>query len=824
MASNFPRLSLRDLFDADYYRSRNPDLAEFDDQRLFAHFEKNGVYERRKFSRFFDIDFYLQNNPDVAAALAPGFPGFSGSNYKLVVDHFLNIGIYENRQFVNLPIDLNYYRANNPDLQEFDRSQLLNHLINNGIEEGRPVSPEIDINFYRANNLDLVGLSNIELLEQFANFGRSEGRPAVAQNDPSAGLFDVNFYRASNSDLITALNNPTDRQLREHFFNSGINEQRRFSPFFDTQYYVANNPDLNLAGINTNLEALQHFESFGLNEGRRFSQFFDVNYYLNNNADLRAAGLNRQQAFTHFIENGLNEGRRPSLLFDPRYYIANNPDLLARQVTFRQAFQEFQVGEAAGQQSGFQLARPASIAFEPDAIAPLLEGPADTTPRRLQNAAKWDDIPVGGTLTYSFVTTASAFLYEGPETNVREVTADVKNNVRNIMRQFSEVIGINLVEVPDRPPNVGRIRILYSDLPASRNGIVLAFGPTDSPGDGRAGDIHLNSSINFGAGAGSFEYESLLFGVGAALGLREQVGLPGQGQPAQQENEVLSAAKKNNTNTVMIQDFPTDYNGALGRSPMSYDIRALQFLYGASYFNSTDTTYRYEAGNFINVKQTIWDAGGTDTLDFSSLPIDPPDFLAFDPNQLPPPTGYYFDMNEGGQLTAQNALNRSTYSYPIGQQTSGTGTTQQRVFSTTTTYTTTIAFGTEIENLVGSPGNDEILGNNLANNIFGGAGDDTITGSRGSDGITGNSGADIFVLARGDGGASLTMADLIADFTIGEDRIGLALGLRRDQIAIAQGSTPNDTAIRLADTGEYLAVLRGVSPGALRVERDFTFF
>ncbi len=835
MTSNFPRLTLRDLFDADYYRANNPDIARFDDRRAFEHLENYGIQELRTFSPFFDIGFYLENNGDVRNVFAPLFSrellaidkgvALQGANLRLVVDHFLNNGVYEGRRFTPLPIDLEFYRANNPDLANFDRSQLLNHLIELGVNEGRKVSPEIDLNFYRSTYPDLARLSNIELLQHFNNFGRQEGRVAVPTIGQNLLLFDAEFYRASNQDLPANIR-ASDRELTQHFLNFGRNELRKFSPFFDARYYIDNNPDLRLAGIDTNQEALDHFQRFGLNEGRRFSQFFDVNYYLANNSDLRAAGFNRQQAFAHFIQNGLNEGRRPSLLFDPRYYIANNPDLLARQVSFRDAYREFQVGEPPTQPaSGFQLARPASVAFDPQTIAPLIQAGSGTTAERLQNPTKWDDIPVGGTLSYSFVTTSSAFLYRIPGVdvrNVREVSEAVKINVRNIMRQYSEVMGINLVEVPDRPPNVGRMRILISDVPTDRQGIVFTFGPTDSPGDDRQGDIHLAPNVDFGAGPGSFEYESLLFGVGGALGLNEQVGLPGLGQQnARPVNEVLPIATKNNTSTVMIQDFPNDYNGAFARSPMSYDIRALQFLYGSSYYNATDTTYRYEAGNFINIKQTIWDAGGIDTLDFSRLPEQPPDVSPLAQTAPLPGSGYYFDMNEGGQLTAQNALNRSPYSYTVGTG-GGTDGNPERRFGTTNTYGTTIAFGAEIENLTGSPGNDEILGNNLANNISGGSGDDQIAGARGADILTGNLGRDVFVIAEGDGGRAIADADIITDFTPGVDRIGLALGLRIDQIAFSAGSNPNDTILRLADTGEFLAVVRGVPQTAFPAG-SFTF-
>lgn len=840
MASNFPRLTIRDLFDADFYRRNNPDLAGFSGSEAFSHFDRFGAQERRDFSPFFDIDFYLQNNGDVVATFAPGFPGFSGSNYRLVVDHFINNGIYEGRRFTPLPVDLEFYRANNPDLADFDRSQLLNHLIDLGINEGRRFSPEIDLNFYRSTYPDLAGLSNIELLQHFNNFGRQEGRVAIPTIGQTLTLFDVDFYRASNQNLPANIL-ASNQELTQHFLNFGRNELRKFSPFFDARYYIDNNPDLGLAGIDTNQEALDHFQRYGLNEGRRFSQFFDVNYYLANNPDLRAAGFNRQQAVAHFIQFGLNEGRRPSTLFDPAYYIANNPDLLAQQVSFRQAFQEFQVGNPPSQAaSGFQLARPASIAFDPGAIAPLLSPnpgvPATSQAEWLQRAARWGSIPVGGTLTYSFVTTASAFLYNGEqdETNVSEIPPEIKNNIRNVMRQYNELLGINLVEVPDRPPNVGRIRIMFSNGPIARETLGYVTQPSDSPGDDRSGDMHLNpnSSEFLSAGPGSLGYQSLLYVVGLSLGLDDYTDR--RAETRQGFVPDLIPALDNNTNTVAsetVYGLPTSiaeqfrepytYRGAYARTPMAYDIRALQYLYGASYLNNTDTTYRYDAGNFINIKQAIWDGGGIDTLDFSSLPALPPDLVAPrteppipPPAPLPPKTGYYFDMNEGGQLTAQNALNRAIYPVipPGNQQNSGgnqDNATPPRT-ANTNVYNTTIGFGVLIENLIGSPGNDEILGNNLANNISGGDGDDQITGARSADILTGGPGADVFVLARGDGGRTIAEADIITDFTPGVDRIGLALGLNLGQIAFSAGNSPNDTILRLADSGEFLAVVQGV--------------
>jgi len=579
-------------------------------------------------------------------------------------------------------------------------------------------------------------------------------------------------------------------------------------------------------------KAIDHFLKFGLNENRPFSRFFDLNYYIANNPDLRAAGLNPTQAFQHFINFGVKEGRRPSIFFDPAYYLANNPDLLAQQLTFKQAFENFQ-------SSGFYQARPASLSFDPTSLAPLVSPPAGVAatslPDWLQKAAKWKDIPVGGTLTYSFVTTASAFLYQGPGTSIAEVTPQIKNNVREIIQKYGQLINLNLVEVPDSPPNVGRIRIMFSDYPGSQNSSSIAFAPPDSPGDGHGGDIHLNPAIAsyLSEGAGSYGYETLLFLVGAALGLNDytkQRGSSGQSG----FNADLTLAKDNNTNTVMTKNFipvqgdlntAGEYDGLYASTPMPYDVRALQYLYGARNFNNGDNTYNFTNSDLLQ-KSTIWDSGGTDTLNFSAWGVLPPNvrFNNFD---------YYFDMNEGGQNTAEIALPRqsppfnsatgATYLVAPAGSTSSGSTTATPTSLKTSRYGINIAFGTQIENLVGSEGNDEILGNNLPNNIIGGPGDDKIASGKGPDTIFGGIGADVFVLTPGEGGSTIAAADVIGDFNKAEgDKMGLALGLPFVNLTITQGTgaNANNTIIRMISTGEYLATLVGVSASSLNAS-DF---
>ena len=106
-----------------------------------------------------------------------------------------------------------------------------------------------------------------------------------------------------------------------------------------------------------------------------------------------------------------------------------------------------------------------------------------------------------------------------------------------------------------------------------------------------------------------------------------------------------------------------DTPGSLAITPMDYDIRALQYLYGSRIRNANATTYTFNtvygysvANQFFGstntqLKQSLWDAGGVDTLDFSGLAAG---------------ASYRFDLNPGGLLTTQSSYNGSTY-YDYGQ-------------------------------------------------------------------------------------------------------------------------------------------------------------
>ncbi len=143
-------------------------------------------------------------------------------------------------------------------------------------------------------------------------------------------LFDEGFYLAKNSDVATAVANGTFSSGAQHFFTFGDHEKRDPSAFFQTDYYLAQNPDV-VNVVSPTFSAFDHFTNFGAEEGRVPVPFFDPNFYAQTNPDVvemvspdPVTGL-----FMHYISFGAEEGRNPIAFFDTNYYLEQNPDVSA---------------------------------------------------------------------------------------------------------------------------------------------------------------------------------------------------------------------------------------------------------------------------------------------------------------------------------------------------------------------------------------------------------------------------------------------------------------------------------------------------------------
>jgi serralysin len=141
-------------------------------------------------------------------------------------------------------------------------------------------------------------------------------------------------------------------------------------------------------------------------------------------------------------------------------------------------------------------------------------------------------------------------------------------------------------------------------------------------------------------------------------------------------------------------------------TPMLADIYAAQTYYGARTIRGTDTVYGHNSNagstySFSTYSQapsyTIWDSGGTDTLDASG----------YSANQT-------IDLTAGSLSSIGGLMNN------VG-----------------------IALGTVVENAKGGSGNDTFIGNAADNTLEGGAGNDTIYGGIGNDLARGGDGIDL---------------------------------------------------------------------------------
>lgn len=168
-----------------------------------------------------------------------------------------------------------------------------------------------------------------------------------------------------------------------------------------------------------------------------------------------------------------------------------------------------------------------------------------------------------------------------------------------------------------------------------------------------------------------------------------------------------------------------------------YDIATLQFLYGANLtYNSGNTIYKYGAAatplqvnsadapsNFQNVKtygenESIWDGGGTDTIDLGDSVKSPYNNWI---NILNLNAGSFSSVYIDSSFIHKAADEPNPYDYNLS-----------------------IAYGATIENAIGSNFADKLIGNDVANKLEGRAGNDILDGGLGADDMIGGLGDDTY--------------------------------------------------------------------------------
>lgn len=298
------------------------------------------------------------------------------------------------------------------------------------------------------------------------------------------------------------------------------------------------------------------------------------------------------------------------------------------------------------------------------------------------NAYRWNaGSPVSSAVEVSF-----SFVMQAPSSGIganqfRTFSDVEKDVVRKILNDTAAVTGLSFKEVDESSGKVGSVRFGVSQQTTTK-------GSSNFPGEAgdAAGDVWMDVESMSKLLPGSEGYAALLHEIGHALGLRHPSNIDASDHYAL---EILPAYNQT-TYTVMSQNYSSD--GLFPSSWGNMDIAALRYLYGSKPSNTGNNNIVLSEVQ-ARSQTSIVDDGGIDTLDASDSKVGTS--IDLQPGHLSS-----FGVTANG-IPAVNNL--------------------------------AIAVGTVIENVIGSNGDDYLLGNDADNRITGNYGNDWIDGGDGID-------------------------------------------------------------------------------------------
>ena len=340
-------------------------------------------------------------------------------------------------------------------------------------------------------------------------------------------------------------------------------------------------------------------------------------------------------------------------------------------------------------------------------------------------------------LTFGFLSSAPAEL---PSlVNFQPMSAGQQAGMRAALNCWADVARIDFTEAPGMTAD---LRIGRSDQTSGGFAYFPAYGFSTNQGiittvtaNASAGDIFLSNSVSDVFPIGSNAFQLALHETGHALGLKHPfdgpVALPVA--TGSQRYTVMAYAAAPDAGTVRVTGSAiggyswTAFDVAPS-TPMLYDIVAMQALYGANTASHAgDDTYRW--ADHERLLMTIWDGGGTDTIDASNQSLRCLISLV---------DGSFSSI---GLRTTEAALRLDIPDFATAVPTPSYNGRDNLA----------IAYGAVIENALGGAGDDVLTGNPIANILDGGLGADTMAGGAGDDQYVVDDLADVVTENAGEG-------------------------------------------------------------------------